>query len=677
MSAATVLAQASFADETTFSGEAATRFLVADYTTHVAGLGINPDARRLRRCAAEHLTGVHPDLWAWLGRPTQARLVDLNRSHAWPMICWAWVNGRLPVDLDLMLAKRHGDLYGLWASAHSEDVARVAGCAKTLGWGVNWAQQVSVTGLAVVALHAGGKSLEELTDDDITACTEAITAAPSLTATLRGHNTARVFGLHHACYQLRICHRPPRIARRPAATIEQMLTSGIAQPEIREVALRYLALVATTLRPNTLTLRADSLIVFAEYLASAHPEVRRLPQLTRAHVEGFLTYNHRRPWRGRVARDRPVAASVSKRAVVDLRAFFDDLAIWGWAERPPGRLLHPGDIPRLDRPLPRALAPDHDRDLMAAVEALTDPFARHGLTILRGTGMRLGELLDLELDCLLDFASHGSWLKVPLGKLGTERTVPLDENTLLALDGWTAQRGTQRALPHPRQGQPTDFLFVERGRRLSAYRLRQGLADAAAAAGLRGRDGAVLHVTPHQLRHTYGTSLVNGGMSLQALMALLGHVSAEMTLRYASLASPTVRAAYDQAMSKARSRLTLSITPVGQAIVPDRVQWLRTEMLKTRVAHGYCSRNLVAEACSYANICEQCDNFTTSVEFVPALQDQLTDITALRDDAEARGWNTEVARHARVIASLTRHLDRLAQSEPSQRSHLTPPPRAG
>jgi len=144
---------------------------------------------------------------------------------------------------------------------------------------------------------------------------------------------------------------------------------------------------------------------------------------------------------------------------------------------------------------------------MDAVAGLNDPFARHGLTILRGTGLRLGELLDLELDCLLDFASHGSWLKVPLGKLGTERTVPLDQTTLAALDGWTSQRGAQRALPHPRNGEPTDILFVERGRRLSAYRLRRGLSDAVTAADLRGRDGAALHVTPHQLRHTYGTSL--------------------------------------------------------------------------------------------------------------------------------------------------------------------------
>ena len=119
------------------------------------------------------------------------------------------------------------------------------------------------------------------------------------------------------------------------------------------VVLRYLKTVAATLRPNTVELRTDSLITFAEYLAAHHPGVRSLPQLTREHMEGFLTYNHGRPWRGRVARDQPVSRCVSKRTVIDLRCFFDDLALWGWAQRPNGRLLLPTDIPRLDRPLPR------------------------------------------------------------------------------------------------------------------------------------------------------------------------------------------------------------------------------------------------------------------------------------------------------------------------------------
>ena len=181
--------------------------------------------------------------------------------------------------------------------------------------------------------------------------------------------------------------------------------------------------------------------------------------------------------------------------------------------------------------------------------------------------------------------------------------------------------------------------------------------------GCAAATGRPLHATPHQLRHTYATSLINAGMSLQALMALLGHVSTEMTLRYAALAAPAVRTAYEEAMGKARARLTLAIAPAGQPIIPGRIEWLRAEMLKTRVAHGYCSRQLAAEACPYANICEQCDNYVTAPEFIPQLQAQLADVTALRDDAAARGWHTEVARHSRVIASLQAHLHRLKRNQ--------------
>ncbi len=82
-------------------------------------------------------------------------------------------------------------------------------------------------------------------------------------------------------------------------------------------------------------------------------------------------------------------------------------------------------------------------------------------------------------------------------------------------------------------------------------------------------------------------------------------------------------------------------------------------MLKTCVAHGYCSRHLAAEACPYANICEQCDNYTTSADFLPQIEAQMHDETELRDDALERGWDSEVARHAPVITSLQKHLDRL------------------
>ena len=510
--------------------------VLVDYARFVAGLSVGPNAKRHRRNAASDLLAAHPDLQAWMARPTVARVADLDRSHAWSFITWCFLEGILVPDLDLLLTKTPGDLYIEWGQRHADGVARVTEVARRYSWSANWTRDVARNALAMLCLWSG-KDLDELTDDVFDAFTAALADTPSARRDARLHNQARAFSLHQACYELRICAHTPRKNRPPAATVAEAL-QALPQPEIRRVALRYLEVVGTTLRPSTVLLRADSLIIFGEYLAAHHPNLRRLEQLERAHIEGFLVWNHQRPWRGRVARAKPVAASVSKRAVVDLRAFFEDLAVWGWADRPARQLVFAGDIPRLDLPLPKALPPDTDRDLMAAVAALADPFARHGLAILRGTGMRLGELLDLELDCLWDFGGRGTWVKVPLGKLGTERTVPLDDATLADFDAWMALRGPQRALTHPRHGQPADFLFVERGRRLSPFRLRHGLDQAVADAGLLGRDRQALRVTPHQLRHTYGTSLVNAGMSLQALMALMGHVSAEMTLRYASLASP-------------------------------------------------------------------------------------------------------------------------------------------
>ena len=158
-------------------------------------------------------------------------------------------------------------------------------------------------------------------------------------------------------------------------------------------------------------------------------------------------------------------------------------------------------------------------------------------------------------------------------------------------------------------------------------------------------------------------------------MALMGHVSAEMTLRYASLASPTVRAAYEAAMTKVHARQALFVTATGRGTAPDRVEWLRSEMLKTRVAHGYCSRDLVADACPYANICEQCDNYVAAPEFQPALEAQLADIHDLRNDASTRWESRPPATNASSPASTV--ISDASKIEPDQKLSLDTRPRAG
>jgi integrase len=440
---------------------------------------------------------------------------------------------------------------------------------------------------------------------------------------------------------------------------EFLVSVVIAQPDIRREVVRYAETISTTLRPTTVQMRIKSIRVLCDWLGEHHPDVRRLDQLDRVtHIEPFLAFARNRPWRGANGTSRNISLLQFHHDIIDLRVFFEDIAEWGWPGGPKRRLLFLSDLPHLPEPMPRALPPDIDREVMGAVAQLDDAFARTALIVLRATGMRIGELLDLELDCTADFGSHGTWLRVPLGKLGTERSVPLDPEPLEALDAWIVRRGQQRAMRHQRDGRPADFVFVERGRKLGPHRIREGLRRAVVDAGLTGPDGAPLRITPHQLRHTFGTSLVNAGMNLPALMALLGHVTPEMTLRYAKVASPTVRAAYETAIANVRGRRPLFVIPAGQAnAVPSKIDWLHSEMLKTRVAHGFCSRDPLAGACPYANLCEQCDNFVPDAEQADVISAQLDDVRELQADAEQRGWDAEASRHERVAGTLERHLE--------------------
>ena len=500
-----------------------------------------------------------------------------------------------------------------------------------------------------------GKTPDRLDDQDLDRCLQAIKTSTVTTESMRRSRTGKVFGLRKLLFEAGLADCPPS-ASTCRWTAHPSATPRPDRPPRRSVtrSSRYLDARSAVLRPKTISKLASALAIFGEFLTTEFPEITTVAAIERRHIQSFLTWTATRECRN-YYRGRTVGPFVTAHAAIALRGFFDDITEWGWPQAPARRLMFASDIPKQPTMVPRALTPDIDTALMTAVAGLDDLFARVGLTVLRGTGLRVGELLELELDAVVDFGPAGTWLRVPLGKLNSERMVPLDATTIAALDEWLAHRQHQRAMPHPRDGRPTDFVFVENGRHLGPGRIQKGLRDAVRAAGLTGPDGKPVRIVAHQLRHTYATSLVNAGMSLQALMSLLGHSSPEMTIRYAQLASPTLRAAYDQAIGKLRRRIPVAPVIAGK-VVPNEVEWLRSEMLKTRVAHGYCSRDLAADACTYANICETCPSFTTTAEFVPAITAQLADIRALRDDAHQRGWASEVARHQRVIDSLERHL---------------------
>ena len=113
-------------------------------------------------------------------------------------------------------------------------------------------------------------------------------------------------------------------------------------------------------------------------------------------------------------------------------------------------------------------------------------------------------------------------------------------------------------------------------------------------------------VLQDRLQISYATALVNAGVSLQALMALLGHVSAAMSLRYGRLFDATVRTEYERALDLAKSHI--GPLPAGRPGLPlvdvtGGGDWKDAPALKSRMAGGYCLRAPAQGACPYANMC--------------------------------------------------------------------------
>jgi integrase len=168
------------------------------------------------------------------------------------------------------------------------------------------------------------------------------------------------------------------------------------------------------------------------------------------------------------------------------------------------------------------------------------------LLLLRKTGMRIGELRDLELECLEHISDENYLLHVPLGKLHTERVLPVDSETVSIIKQITELRPL--SLLNPKNYKGRQYLITNRFCRRPSY------------AGLRGSLGRMaiqsgIHepVSPHMLRHTYATELLRNDMNLAVLKELMGHKDISMTLRYTKIVQPDIRKAYHAALENSSS----------------------------------------------------------------------------------------------------------------------------
>jgi integrase len=595
--------------------------------------------------AARSFLGRWPDPQAWAAEPLAVRLSAGPAAR--PFLNYLMLSGQLHPGYDYLVERKLAAvLREAPGSMLGDQRERFLAAAAELGYRPRAAAGMC-SQAAMRLLIQSGRPLTGLTDDDLRELDDAITAREQARGQQLQHYRIAVNAARAVIYHMGAPVTPPAGTWRRAHLRWEWARHFDGVPDgIAASLCAYLECAGGTRNRGTVSHMATRLAHFARTITRADPQLSSLAGLDRQrHIEPYLTEvaTATSPRTGTV-----LSASERRGRILTTGRMIDDIIEWGWQEAPARRLIFSRDVPRLPRALPRYLPPDADRALAAALHASPNRLYADALLVLRATGMRIGELLDLELDCVHEVPGAGAWLKVPLGKLDTERMVPIDEETLALLDRIAEHRSPGRPLPHPRTGKLASFLLTHQGRRVSAHTLRAELTRAATEAGI----GAA---TPHQLRHTFATALVNSGVSLQVLMALLGHVSAAMSLRYGRLFDATIREEYQRALTLAKAQLG-PVLPAERTTLPIAAitsgDWKDTPLLKSRLAGGYCLRTPAQGACAYANICEHCPNLRNDPAFLPILAAQRADAETLAADAAARGWDSETGRHRKLAERL-------------------------
>jgi len=237
----------------------------------------------------------------------------------------------------------------------------------------------------------------------------------------------------------------------------------------------------------------------------------------------------------------PAAPSTVGRRAAALSRFFDWTIRHELCERNP---LAGREPIRSRRRLPRPIRAQNDQAAVdAAIAQARLPF-RLIFTILRETGMRVSEVLDLRLgDVMLEAGREALRVREP--KNGVERTVVLGPTaTPKTLRGLRAHLRTLRG-----QGAHELLFRSNRGTRVSYDAAHYQWAKVCAHAGLLNEDGKPLY-TIHQLRHTRGSELIAQGQRVEIVQRVLGHRDIRSTLGYAELNESQVRAALEQPQRK-------------------------------------------------------------------------------------------------------------------------------
>lgn len=269
---------------------------------------------------------------------------------------------------------------------------------------------------------------------------------------------------------------------------------------------------------NTIAGYLHDVGLLLEYAEGKNLDVKNL---TEANLHEFLAS----------LRDMGIGPRSQARIIAGVRGFYRYLALEGVIENNPAELL---DSPKLTLHLPEVLSIEEIDEMIKAIPRDKEEALRNEAIIemLYGSGLRVSELINLRISRI----SFEDGFMLVEGKGSKERVVPISPRALQLTKLWMEERTRLNISPDA-----SDILFLNRrGRQLTRVMIFYIVKDLATRAGINRP------VSPHTLRHSFATHLLEGGANLRSIQELLGHESVTTTELYVHLDRRHLRATLEQ-----------------------------------------------------------------------------------------------------------------------------------
>jgi integrase len=428
----------------------------------------------------------------------------------------------------------------------------------------------------------------------------------------------------------------------------------IPQPWLKDLAKRWVRWRLSTglcLEASRRAVRA--LTRFAQFLASPAVNAGQLAEVNRPVLERYLADLH-----------AEMAGSQRQGSHIGLlNAFFQAIRQHGWdTTLPASATFFAADYPKRAERLPRALA-EH---VMTQVEhpgnlaRWDNPAYRLVTLVLIRCGLRISDALRLRRDCVVTDADAAPYLRYFNHKMKREALVPIDEELqdLIShqqrhvLDRWP--EGTPGLFPRPTSNLDGQAATSSSTYRLALYRWLEHC-------DIRDDHGRPVHFTPHQWRHTLGTSF-NRDVPQEVVRRILDHDSAQMTGHYARLSDTTIRRHWEKARKVNASGQAVTLDPGGPLA---EAAWAKQRISRATQAlpNGYCGLPLVRQ-CPHANACLTCPMFITTAEFLPQHRGHHQQVLQIISAAQAAGQTRLAEMNQQVASNLAKIITTL-EDDPS------------